>query len=247
MKKITVIVPSYNNSQWYKKNLDSIFAQNYSNFSVIYIDDKSSDGTADLVEAYIKLNKRENLVKLIKNEVRVGALQNIYDAVHSCDDTDICVLVDGDDFLANPGVLSRVVKEYEEKDIWMTWGSYIDWPSNTRGCAKPYEQHIIDSSTYRYVDWRASHLRSFYAKLFKNIKREDLVHDGKFFQSGWDLALMLPMLELSGSKQSYIHDILYVYNNNNPISDYKIRAQQQAMFDGIIRRQQRYTKLDKLF
>ena len=45
-KKIVVTIPSYNNRQWYARNLASVFAQDYNEeFRAIYIDDGSSDGT----------------------------------------------------------------------------------------------------------------------------------------------------------------------------------------------------------
>ena len=50
---LAVVIPSYNNAQWYKLTLDSIFSQKYENFRVVYIDDASPDGTGDLVEQYI--------------------------------------------------------------------------------------------------------------------------------------------------------------------------------------------------
>ena len=53
-KHIVVVVPSRNNSQWYKKNLDSVLNQKYSNYQVIYIDDQSTDNNGILVENYLK-------------------------------------------------------------------------------------------------------------------------------------------------------------------------------------------------
>ena len=51
---LVVIIPSYNNAQWYKKNLDSVFNQRYSNYRIIYLDDASTDQTGYLVEKYIQ-------------------------------------------------------------------------------------------------------------------------------------------------------------------------------------------------
>ena len=53
-KKIVILIPSYNNSRWYKENLDSIINQNYSNYRIVYVDDCSPDNTGQLVETYIK-------------------------------------------------------------------------------------------------------------------------------------------------------------------------------------------------
>jgi len=41
----------------YKRNLDSIFQQDYENFNVYYVDDFSEDRTGELVAKYIKDNK----------------------------------------------------------------------------------------------------------------------------------------------------------------------------------------------
>ncbi len=75
---IVVVIPSYNNKDWYKRNLDSVFNQKYHNYRVIYLDDASPDGTGPLVKGYIKEKKQNHRVKFIQNEKRVGALANTY-------------------------------------------------------------------------------------------------------------------------------------------------------------------------
>ena len=67
MKNIAIIIPSYNNCQWYQRNLSSVIAQDYQNFRVIYIDDCSSDGTGELVEQFIAEHNSGNLTHLIRN------------------------------------------------------------------------------------------------------------------------------------------------------------------------------------
>src|SRR5690348_14207187 len=86
-----IVIPSYNNKRWYEKNLDSVFMQTYHNYDVVYIDDCSADGTADLVKDYIKKHGAQQTVLLVSNEKRNGALANIYNAVHSCKDDDVIV------------------------------------------------------------------------------------------------------------------------------------------------------------
>ena len=50
--KFIYIVPSYNNKDWYKRNIDSMISQKNTNWHMIYIDDCSDDGTFDLVKEY---------------------------------------------------------------------------------------------------------------------------------------------------------------------------------------------------
>jgi glycosyltransferase involved in cell wall biosynthesis len=51
----------------YKRNLDSILQQEYTNYKVYYVIDLSTDKTAELVEKYIKDRKIEDKIKLYEN------------------------------------------------------------------------------------------------------------------------------------------------------------------------------------
>lgn len=245
-QKFTIIVPSYNNAKWYEKNLNSICNQKYDNFNIIYIDDMSPDNTGEFVNNYINKNKINN-IKLIKNNKRKGALHNLYDSIHSCDDREIIVTVDGDDWLAHDNVLNILNEKYQDENVWMTWGSYVDYPGMTRGCAKPFPENIIKSNSYHKYTWCMSHLRTFYAALFKKIKKEDLYFNGKFAEMGWDVIFQLKQAQMAAGRFLYINDILYHYNNTNPIQDHKINQKLQGTVDYYARRQAPYKKLEKLF
>lgn len=57
-KKISVIVPVYNSIDCLEKCVRSICAQTYANLEIILIDDGSTDGTAELVEALAETDDR---------------------------------------------------------------------------------------------------------------------------------------------------------------------------------------------
>src|SRR5438046_1146031 len=82
-REIVIIIPSYNNENWYERNLDSVVNQRYHNYSIIYINDCSTDDTGLLVAQYIKDKKLEHRVTLINNTERKGALANFYYAIHT--------------------------------------------------------------------------------------------------------------------------------------------------------------------
>ena len=113
-RSIVVIIPSYNNVRWVEKNLMSVFEQKYENFRVIYIDDCSTDGTYGQVNELVKKHHHENRVSVIHNEMRCGPMANWYKAIHLCDDNDIVVHLDGDDWLAHDQVLAYLNKIYAE-------------------------------------------------------------------------------------------------------------------------------------
>src|SRR5690348_10732521 len=83
-KPIVVVIPSYNNKEWYQRNLDSVFSQDYKNFRIIYIDDASPDGTGSLVKAYIREKKQLHRTTVIQNPKRIGSLANIYKGIWLC-------------------------------------------------------------------------------------------------------------------------------------------------------------------
>jgi len=244
-KPIVVIIPSYKNAQWYTYNLDSVFAQNYENYRVIYLDDCSPDGTGDLVEAFIKLRKQEDRVTLFKNKVRVGALANIYNAVHMSDTKSIIVTLDGDDWLAHCNVFQMLNEAYEDSNVWLTYGQFRQFSDDLIGFCEAFPKEIIDNNNYRSYKWITSHLRTFYAWLFKEIKIEDLMLNGKFFIMTWDLAFMLPMLEMSGGRFTFIQDVHYIYNITNVINDFKVDSNLQVKLEHIIRSMKPYNRINK--
>ena len=243
-KHFTILTCSYKNKDWYKNNLESVFNQKYSNYSLIYIDDCSPDNTADLVETYITLNKPACTIKLIKNKKRTTALLNLYRAIHMCNPEDIIITLDGDDWLAHENVLSKLNDIYQDENIWLTYGQFQVYPSKKRGFCAPYPQHIIDTQAYRSWSNQPSHLRSFYAWLAQQIKIEDMFYEGKFYQMTYDLALTMPMMEMASNRHKFIPDILYIYNEATPINDHKTIVGLQKKLADTIRAKERYQKVD---
>lgn len=245
--QFVVVIPSYNNEQWYNNNITSVLDQAYDYFRVIYIDDYSSDATYDLVKARIDEHPQGYRVTLIRNDHRCGALENLYNAIHTCDDLEIVVTVDGDDWLDNSHVLERVAQEYAAGDVWMTHGDFAWWPNGARSGLHEIHPSYVAINAIRSFAWVTSHLRTFYAGLFKRIKKEDLLFEDRFFPVTWDLAMMFPMLEMSGTHTRFINEVLYQYNYATPFNDAKTSKHLQEQLEYHIRDKQRYQPLDKLF
>ncbi len=218
-----IVTPSYNNSSFVENNLTSVFNQKNQNWRLIYIDDCSVDDTFAKASALVKQQGKESQVTLIKNEKRCGALENLYRAIHSCSDDEIVLTLDGDDWLAGPDVLSTLENIYRDPYIWMTYGNYVCHPQGSLFvCSAPIPRDVLFNNTLRQYRWVASHLRTFYAGLFKKIKLEDLLYQGKCFPMTWDQAMMFPMIEMSLDHSQFVPDILYIYNDSNPINDFKV-------------------------
>jgi len=205
--KFVFIVAAYNVSKWVKINLDSIFNQTYKNFRVIYVDDCSTDNTRELLSYDIQL---------IVNEKRVYQTYSRWVAYHMCEDDEICVMVDGDDWLIDNYVLEYLNFLYKENDILCTYGQfklYDGFIKNEIYATRQYPYNI----RYRQYEFIAYHLRTGYARLFKAIPVEYLMYNNKWLDRCSDMAEMLCVLELSRGKTMNAFKPLYIYNKTNSL------------------------------
>lgn len=250
-----IIIPSYNNSSYYQKNLESLFNQEYENWKAIYIDDASTDETAGLVENYVRENGFEDKVSIIRNPLRLLAMANIYYAVHACDDHEVVVTLDGDDWFAHNNVLTLLDKCYRDPSVWLTYGSYIDWPEPEESKYnywmqkfggfknRPVPEDVIRQGDFRFFIGCTGQLRTFYAWLFKKIKLEDLMYKGDFLPAAYDIGMMLPMHEMAAGRFRYIDEVIYIHNVDTPINDYKVNTKLQREVEVEIRCKDKYQPL----
>jgi len=222
-KSFFLFVAGRNNYACYKKNLDSIFSQKYDNYKVIYVDDASDDGTGELVKRYIQSRGLEERVILLLNKERCYKMANQYRSIYSfCQDNDIVVEIDADDWFPHDQVLSYLNKIYSNEDIWITHGKFMYYPSGELGASCKYPEEVICKNKFREYKWLCSGLRTYYTWLFKLIKKEDLIYkgkdslfQGKFIPDSSDLAIMFPMLEMSRNGHiRFIDSLLHICNRD---------------------------------
>lgn len=241
-----VVIPTYRNKDYCIENIKTLAEQTYKNWQAIIIVDGSAeedDGTFLLLNEYIAQHNLTSRIQLIQNNERRLALYNIYTAIHRYAEDDwIIALYDGDDFFTTPHALERIAQEYRKPFTWFTYGQYINYPANTLGNCRPFPKEIATTNGFRSQTWIASHPRTFYAWLFKQIKLQDLLHNGKFFPMAWDVAF-LPMLEMAGAEHIvFIPDILYAYRHHQN-NDYAQNYTFLAAMEKLIRSQKKYSKL----
>lgn len=224
MKNNFVITVPYYNSKWVDKCLDSIKTQSYKNFRVIVFDDSSTDGSYEKALKWLKDNG-DNRFSIIRSDVNGGSGMGGH--IRAIDNSeagpeDIIVNVDGDDWLADDGVLQHLNGIYNDGAL-MTYGQFEpvgkEYPPQ---CAK-----VPDTKTYRKSKlWKtksyASHLRTFKKKAFDKLNRDDFIdpHDSsKYLQMASEMPLVFGLLEICGNKRSvFVDRIMYIYNNHNDIN-----------------------------
>jgi glycosyltransferase involved in cell wall biosynthesis len=243
-RRLVILIASYNNSEWYKNNLDSIFEQFYSNYRIIYIDDASNDGTPDLVEDYIKERGMTDKVLLIRNTERQYKMANIYRAFHLCDDRDIIIELDGDDWLSTAYAFNVYNEVYSNPHVWLTYGHFMEWPTMKPQRIREMPQAIFKLNKMRDVTanfWAG--LRTYYAWLVKQIKIEDLLFQGTFFQRSSDAAIMYPLLEMAHSHAKFVGDMLLLHNVQTPLNDHKADRKMQDDTFGSVKKKKGYSHI----
>ncbi len=254
--EFVILMTSYNNEKYAKESLKSVCHQKTAlPYQVICINDCSTDRTGEILDKYVRKHRLESYVTIIHNKQRIGALQNIYQAIHTLiPDHKIVVNVDGDDRLAGDEVLAILEQKYADPDIWITYGTALQVPKGKLLLSKAISESAFLEKRIRAFPFVAcQHLRTFKAGLFKKIRKDDLLYKGEFCSVAWDTAMMFPMLEMAGPKvagaknhTAHVKEVVYFYNVDNPINDFRVRRKLQREVGKYTRSKEPYEPIDSL-
>ena len=73
MKKVDILLATYNGEKYLKEQLDSILSQTYSEFRLLISDDASTDNTKKILEEYTEKDKR---IIVFCQQKNLGVIKN---------------------------------------------------------------------------------------------------------------------------------------------------------------------------
>ena len=234
-QKITVITPFFNAENYIEKTISSIASQDYENYECYLINDASTDNSLKVVlRSLQKLpqNIRDKF-KIINNITNMGAVYNQIMNTKPLPDNDIIMLVDGDDWLNYDNTIFDFYNNIYKDDIEFTYGSCWSLVDNIPLIAQEYPPEIKETKHYRNYkfNWGMpyTHLRTFRKYLVNNISDNEFKDEnGNWYKAGGDNATFYNIIEKADSKKvKCIQDIHYIYNDTNPLNDYKINGKEQ--------------------
>lgn len=234
-----ILTTTFNCEKYIERCLFSIMSQSFKDFKCYITDDVSTDGTVQKIKSSIKDDDR---FVLIENHTKFYQPGN-YDQVirfRGIEGDEVCVEIDGDDWLPSPKVLERINEVYQDPNVWMTSGSF-KYHDGRPGFANPPQNF----KGIRNQTFTLSHIRTWKAWLWKKILLEDLKDEnGEYWNVAGDLAFMFPMLEMAGQEHyRFLPEILYIYNESNPLNDHKVNMSNVMKTVNKIRAKKEYSKI----
>ena len=115
---VSVVMSVYNDEQYLKESLDSIFAQTIQYFELIIVDDCSTDRTVEIIENY-----HDDRIRLIRNTENRGLTRNLNTALEYVQGTYIARM-DGDD-KSRPERFEKQIAYLEQHPELMLQDAYV--------------------------------------------------------------------------------------------------------------------------
>lgn len=242
-RKILVVSPFYNASNYIKNCILSVAQQDYADYEHWLINDASTDASLAVVQETIASLPADirHKFKIINNNTNVGAVANQINFInnYNTDPDTIIMFLDGDDSLVNRNDLFTFYNSLHD-DYDYTYGSSWSQTDKIPLISQPYPPDIKLNKTYRSYrfNWNMpyTHLRTFKIKLARQV-HDSVFKDGNgnWFRAGGDNSTFYNIMEQANpARVGVVSDIVYNYNDQNPINDYKVNSHEQTATAGQI-------------
>jgi len=229
-QKIVIISPTYNSERYINNCIESVVSQDYDNYEMIVIDDASTDNTYNIAKRW-----ESDKIKVIRNEENKGAVRNQIESIRKyCKEDDIVMFLDGDDSFINDNEILHFYNNLYDGTTEFTYGSCYSMVDRIPLIAQNYPEEIKQKKEYRKYkfNWNMpyTHLRTFKAGLLNDIDDSNFQDENKnWYKAGGDGSIFYSLIEQADpDKVKVVSDIVYNYNDINPLNDYKINGDEQT-------------------
>jgi len=103
--KVTIMIPTYNQSAFILNAINSALDQNYPNLEVIVGDDASTDTTSEILKTI-----DDSRLKIVRNTFNLGRVGNYRNLLYNHASGDYVVNLDGDDYYTDSDFIAEAVR-----------------------------------------------------------------------------------------------------------------------------------------
>mgnify|MGYP000426034364 CR=1 FL=1 len=233
---VSIVSPTYNREKWVKRAIESVLAQTFKDWELIFVDNASTDKTVNIIEEYMKKDKR---IKLIKNKTyHKGAIAHCLNQGLSIAKGKYYAQLDSDDeYFEN--TLEEMVEYLESHPhVGLAISYYV--------CIDENSEIIKDLGVIKHLEYDRNNIlrcegagavRVWHRKVWEELGGFD---EKKFGEFGEDYDLLLKTSERYDVGR--VHKILYKYRRHSEVTDVtrdpyiKLRNKTLARLDAFYRR-----------
>lgn len=121
--QISVILITFNQSNYVERAIEGLLAQNYdlTKVEVVVADDASADGTVDMIKKHLP-EDRFFRVRYLSHLINVGITKNYQRSIEACEGEFIAI-IEGDDYWTSPMKLSKQINLLQRRHEFVACGS----------------------------------------------------------------------------------------------------------------------------
>lgn len=228
---LTVISSFRNAAAYLPECIQSLQAQKFTDWECDLYNDASNDDSSAVIERLTHGDPRFTEMGYIE---RQGMLPILMQAVRNAEG-EVCLRLDGDDFLTQPDALDKVMQHYSN-GMLATYGSFRFEPASLGRCRErppapdPWWESPWFPAPFSFR--RDIALRTF-------VEMPDAYIDprsGQLWPTGGEVALFAAIVKLIGSQRiGYIPDLILAYRQHpgNESANPTLRAEQERVAEAI--------------
>ncbi|SNR76007.1 glycosyltransferase family 2 protein [Lutibacter flavus] len=181
---LSIVIPVYNVEKYLQQCIDSVLAQNYTDFQIILVNDGSTDGSGKLCDDYAK---NENRIEVIhqSNKGLSEARNNGLKIARG----DYIWFIDSDDWIVK-NAINTVVEELKKEKVEMLGFSMIDFKESSQQFSEPFllkdiettnGNNFIKKNEMFYAPVCSYIYQSSFIKKYQFVFKENIIHEDEYF------------------------------------------------------------------
>jgi len=246
-QSFVILILGENASGSCERQLKSVFNQTYVGYNIIYIDNGSTDQTAEKVKAFCERENKLDKLTIVRHEEKKPDVQAIYDTIHQLNPQEIVVYLEGQDWLSHENVLDHLNCAYAHPDVWLTYSRAIRHPDYQQVEGKAYSDEFLRGKKFREKGrLPLPSLVSFPVAYFKEIRLEDLLFDGHFIREKAAHAFLYPLFEMGPEHALFMDEVMLVKNDEVQVEDHKEHLHSLMAIESYLRSLKSYPNISFL-
>lgn len=239
MKKVSIIIPCYNQESFITEAIESALNQTYKNLEIVVINDASTDNSAQIIQSFA--DKNSNIV-FLNETVNKGVVKSKNLAISKCSG-DYILPVDGDDKIENTYVEKAVAILDKDEDVRIAYARTQLFGSINE------EFKLADFSPAKIIFNNCIPNTAMFRK-------EDFIAVGgyhEYMKDGWeDWNLWISILEIAQNREKCaqrIDEKLYLYRmlNTQTRSSFGYEVKNKLFVNIISNHQKLYSEVSDFY